>query len=155
MKPGVFNQMYVQLVFAVQNRENLLRKDLRPRIFEYMSGIITSLKQKPIIVNGVQDHVHILVGLNPNEKLSDLVAHIKRDSTKFINSKSLFNGKFQWQDGYGAFSCNRSQLNKVYNYILNQEEHHRVKSFREEYIEFLKEYGIKYDEKFLFDDLRD
>jgi len=155
MKPGTFTQIYIHLIFAVKFREGILKKAFRDEIFKYISGIISNRKCKPIIVNGVQDHVHILVGLNPNEKLSDLVAHIKRDSTKFINSKSLFNGKFQWQDGYGAFSCNRSQLNKVYNYILNQEEHHRVKSFREEYIEFLKEYGIKYDEKFLFDDLRD
>jgi len=151
MKPGVFNQMYVQLVFAVQNRENLLRKDLRPRIFEYMSGIITSLKQKPIIVNGVSDHVHIFYGMNPSISVSDTVYEIKRGSSLFINKNRLVPGKFSWQEGYGGFTYSKSQIERVFKYIKNQEIHHARKSFREEYMDILEKSGIDYDSRFLFE----
>src|SRR3972149_4564033 len=121
MKPGVFTQLYTHLVFAVKYRERLLTKDIRSEIFSYMSGIVTNRKHKSLIINGMADHVHILVGLNPDDKISDLVGAIKKNSSIFMNGKKLFHGTFHWQDGYGAFSYGKSQLNNVYSYILNQE----------------------------------
>jgi putative transposase len=151
MKPGTFTQMYVQLVFAVYMRENILSPEIRPRIFEYISGIITNLKHKSIIINGVSDHIHIFIGLNPNISISDTVYNIKRNSTMFINENRLLPGHFSWQEGYGGFTYSRSQIANVYRYIQNQESHHIKKSFREEYLKILDEYEIAYDPRFLFD----
>jgi putative transposase len=151
MKPGTFTQMYVQLVFAVWNRENVFNKNIRPRLFEYISGIVSSLGHKSIIVNGVSDHIHILFGLNPSKSVSDTVHDIKRSSSLFINTNKLVPGRFSWQEGYGGFTYSRSQIENVYNYIDRQEEHHKKKSFREEYILILEKYEIDYDPKFLFE----
>ncbi|WP_445731330.1 IS200/IS605 family transposase [Mariniflexile sp.] len=151
MKPGTFTQMYVQFVFAVKNREALLHKNIQSRVFEYMSGIITEMKHKSIVVNGVADHAHILIGLHPSTSVSDTVYAIKRSSSLFINKEKLCPGKFAWQEGYGSFTYGRSQLDTVYNYIINQEKHHKKMSFREEYIQFLKNFELEYDERFLFD----
>ena len=151
MKPGVFTQLYVHIVFAVKYRERLLTKEMRDELFKYISGIITNRKHKVIIINGIADHIHILIGLNPNDKISDLVACIKRESSSFINEKKWFRGKFHWQDGYGAFTYSRSQLDNIYKYILNQEIHHKKRTFREEYFELLERFEIKFDEKYLFE----
>ena len=151
MKPGVFTQMYIQLVFAVKNRETLLRKNHQKEVFSYMSGIVSGLKHKSIIVNGMPDHVHVFFGLNPLVSISDTVHDLKRSTSLFINNNDWFRGKFFWQDGYGGFSYSRSQLENVYNYILNQEKHHQKMTFREEYLDFLNEFKIDYDERFLFD----
>ena len=151
MKPGTFTQMYVQLVFACWNRENVLNKNIRPRLFEYISGIVSSLGHKSIIVNGVSDHIHILYGLNPSKSVSDTVHDIKRSSSLFITTNKLGPGRFSWQEGYGGFTYSRSQIENVYNYIDRQEEHHKKKSFREEYILILEKYEIDYDPKFLFE----
>ncbi len=151
MKPGVYTQLYVHLVFVVKNRECLLLKKIRPEIFAYISGIITNRNHKSININGVSDHIHILIGLNPNDKISDLVAAIKRSSSTFINQQNWFRGKFYWQDGYGAFSYSRSQVKNVYQYIENQESHHAKNKFRREYIQLLEEFEIDYNKKYLFD----
>ncbi len=151
MKPGVFSQLYIQLVFAVKFRDRLLRKEFRDEVFSYLSGIATNMKHKSIIVNGVSDHIHIFLGFNPSLSVSDTVRELKRSSSIFINSKNWIKGKFNWQDGYGAFSYSRSHIEKVYNYILNQEKHHKRKTFRTEYMQFLKKFEIDYDEKFLFE----
>jgi putative transposase len=151
MKPGSYTQLYVHLVFAVKNRNAVLHKNIRTRVFEYMSGIITGMNHKSICVNGVSDHVHLLIGLNPSKSVSDTVHDIKRSTTLFINNEKLCPGKFVWQEGYGGFTYSRSQLDKVYNYILQQEQHHSKSTFREEYIGFLKKYEITYNEQFLFD----
>ncbi|MGQ9644419.1 MAG: IS200/IS605 family transposase [Ignavibacterium sp.] len=151
MKPGTFTQLYIHLVFVPKYRERLLTKEIRPEVFSYISGIITNRKHKSIIINGMSDHAHILLGLNPDDKISDLVACIKRESSSFINQKDWFRGKFHWQDGYGAFSYGQSQLDKIYKYILNQELHHKKRSFREEYLELLKKFEIEFDEKYLFE----
>jgi REP element-mobilizing transposase RayT len=151
MKPGTFTQMYVQLVFAVWNRENVLNKNIRPRLFEYISGIVSSLGHKSIIVDGVSDHIHILFGLNPSKSVSDTVHDIKRSSSLFINTNKLVPGRFSWQEGYGGFTYSRSQIENVYKYIDRQEEHHKKKSFQEEYISILDKYEIDYDPKFLFE----
>ncbi len=155
MKPGTFTQMYVQLVFAVKNRDAVLHKGIRNRVFEYMSGIISEMKHKSIIVNGVSNHVHILLGLNPSKSISDTVHDIKRSTSLFINNEKLCPGKFAWQEGYGGFTYSRSQLDNVYNYILNQEKHHNKKTFKEEYIQFLEKFKVEFDEKFLFNFLDD
>ncbi len=148
---GTFSQIYIQVVFAVKGRQNLLQKPWRDEVFKYMSGIITGKGQKPIIVNGVADHVHLFIGLKPAMCISDLVRDIKNNTSNFINEKNFIQGKFSWQEGYGAFSYSHSQIEHVYEYILNQEEHHRKKTFKEEYIGFLKKFSIVHDEKYLFE----
>lgn len=150
MKPGVFTQLFVHLVFAVQNRDCLLKEDHRIELSKYMSGIITNKKHKSIIINGMPDHFHILAGLNSNKSISNLVRDIKRSSSIFVNQRNWFLGKFSWQKGYGAFSYGRSQLDHVHNYILNQQVHHKKRTFREEYVELLKKFHIEYEEKYLF-----
>ncbi|HMT73883.1 MAG TPA: IS200/IS605 family transposase [Chitinophagaceae bacterium] len=149
--PGTFSQIYVQVIFAVKGRQNLISKNWSEEIYKYIAGIINAKNQKPIIVNGMPDHIHVFIGLRPSAALSDLVRDIKNNSTNFINSRNLAKGKFAWQEGYGAFSYSHSQIGDVYNYILNQETHHKKKSFREEYNEFLQKFEIEFDEKYLFE----
>jgi putative transposase len=151
MKPGTFTQLYVQLVFAVKNRDAALTGNIRKRVFEYMSGIVTQMNHKSIIVNGVSNHVHVFIGLNPSKSISDTVHDIKRSTSLFINKENLCHGKFAWQDGYGGFTYSKSQMGNVYQYIEQQENHHQKITFKEEYIHFLKEFEIDYDERFLFD----
>jgi len=147
---GTFSQIYIQAVFAVEGRANLLQKPWREDVFKYMAGIIKGKNQKPIIVNGVANHVHLFIGLKPSMALSDLVRDIKNNTSNFINSQKFVQGKFSWQDGFGSFSYAHSQIEQVYQYILNQEEHHHKKTFKEEYLDFLKKYEIAYEEKYLF-----
>ena len=149
--PRTFSQIYIQLVFAVQGRQNLILKSWEDRLYRYISGIITGKDQKSIIVNGMSEHIHVFVGLKPSMKISDLMRDIKNNSTNFINDNNLLPGKFNWQDGYGAFSYSRREMDMVYKYILNQKEHHRKKSFREEVNDFLKEFEIEFDQKFSFE----
>lgn len=146
-----FAQVYLQLVFAVKYRGRLLRKPWREELFSYMGGIINQYGHKSYIVNGVEDHVHILLSLNPSKSVSDLVRELKRSSSTWINGQKLVKGFFQWQEGYGVFSYAKSQVPNVYKYIQNQESHHARKSFQEEFIGILKRLEIEYDEKFLFD----
>lgn len=149
---GTWTRIYIQIVFSVKGRAKVLAKPWREEVFKYMAGIIRDKGHKPIIVNGVADHVHVFVGLNPAFSLSDLVRDIKSNSSKFINDNKWVKGKFQWQQGYGAFTYSHSHMPAVYQYILNQEEHHKNRSFEEEYVEFLKKFDIEYNEKYLFDD---
>ena len=151
MKPGAFTQIYIQLVFSPLHRNKLLNQSIRPAIIKYISGIITQLGHKSIIVNGMSDHVHLFIGLNPNLSVSETVKEIKRASSMFINDQHFFSGKFQWQSGYGGFSYSQSHIEKVYNYILNQERHHAKKTFREEYLDFLKKYDIEFENQYLFE----
>ena len=148
---GTFTQIYIQAIFAVNGRSNLLQKPWSDEVFKYMAGIIKNKGQKPIIVNGVANHVHMFVGLQPAMAISDLVRDVKNNTTNFINDRKLIGGKFSWQDGYGAFSYAHSQIETVYNYILNQEEHHKRKTFKEEYSDFLKKFNVEFNEKYLFD----
>ncbi len=148
---GTFSQIYIQIVFAVKGRENLIDKSWKDELHKYISGIITNKGQKSIIVNGVADHVHIFVGLKPAMAISDLVRDIKNNSSNFINDKKFIKGKFSWQEGYGAFSYAHSQIESVYQYIANQEEHHKKKTFKEEYLDFLQKFEIEYNEKYLFE----
>ena len=148
---GTFSQIYIQYVFAVKGCENLFQKPWRDEVFKYMAGIIKGKNKKPIIVNGVEDHVHVFVGIKPSMAISDLVRDIKNNSSKFINEQNLIKGKFSWQEGYGAFSYAHSQIENVFQYIANQEEHHKKETFQEEYLDLLEKFDIEFNEKYLFD----
>ncbi|MBU6342651.1 MAG: transposase [Bacteroidetes bacterium] len=152
---GTYTQIYIQYVFAVKGSENLLQKPWRDEVFKYMAGIIKGKGQKSIIINGVENHVLVFVGLKPSMSISELVRDIKNNTTNFINKQKYVDKRFQWQEGYGAFSYAHSQISDVYQYILNQEAHHHKKTFQEEYMEFLQKFEIEYDERYLFDWLED
>lgn len=148
---GTFSQIYIQVVFAVKGRENLINKTWKDELNKYIAGIIKGKDQKPIIVNGMPDHIHAFIGLRPSMAISDLVRDIKNNSSNFINEKKFVKGKFSWQEGYGAFSYSHSQIQNVYDYILNQEEHHKKKTFKEEYLDFLNKFEVEYNEQYLFE----
>lgn len=148
---GTFHQIHLQIIFAVKGRSNLLQKSWRQEVFKYISGIVKAKGQKLIIVNGISDHVHLFVGLKPPMLISDLVRDVKNNSSNFINEQKWLRNKFHWQEGYGVFSYGHSQIEQVYNYILNQEQHHKKRAFREEYLDFLNKFEIEYDERYLFD----
>ena len=148
---NTYTQLYVHIVFSVKTRHALIPKRHKPELHQYITGIITKRKQKVIQINSMPDHIHILVGVTPDIALSDLVQSIKIGTTRFINRQGWIAGKFQWQEGFGAFSYSRSQLNTVATYIENQEEHHSRQTFHEEYLEFLKRFNISYDAKYVFD----
>ena len=150
---NTYTQIYIHIVFVVKGRQNLISKNWKDELYKYITGIITNEGQKLIVINGMQDHIHILVGLKPDKSLSDLVRDIKANSSRFINEKSWINGKFEWQTGFVAFSYNHSQLTNVIHYIQNQEEHHKKKTFKEEYIEFLKAFDVDYKNEYIFDDV--
>jgi len=126
-------------------------KSWSEELHKYIAGIIAAKAQKSIIVNGMPDHIHAFISLRPSIALSDVVRDIKNNSTNFINKRRFVKGKFFWQEGFGAFSYSQSHIKSVYDYILHQEDHHVSKTFKEEYIEMLERFEIKYDEKFLFD----
>ncbi|GGD85023.1 IS200/IS605 family transposase [Planktosalinus lacus] len=146
-----YTQLYVQIVFAVQGRVSLIRSAFEDELYKYITGIIQNRKHKMLAINGMPDHIHIFLGLHPSDSISDLVREIKKASNAFMNERRFSNYPFQWQSGYGAFTYKRSDIDTVVNYVLNQKEHHRKKSFKEEYIEFLKEFEIEYKEQYLFE----
>jgi REP element-mobilizing transposase RayT len=148
---GTYSQLYIQVVFAVRGRENLITTSWKDELHKYISGIITNKEQKSIIVNGMPDHIHAFIGMKPSMKISDLVRDIKNNSSNFINEKKFVKGRFSWQEGYGVFSYSHSHIENVYNYILNQEEHHKKRSFREEYIDLLQKFEIGFNENYLFE----
>lgn len=146
-----FTQLYVQIVFSTKYRNPTLLPRFRADVFRYISGIITHLNQKSIIVNGVSDHIHILIGHQPSISISELVKRVKQSSANYINSQDWLPHNFQWQKGYGAFSYSNEAIDKVYRYILNQESHHQDYSFEEEYLFFLQEASIQTEGKCIFD----
>lgn len=148
---NTYSKVYIQVVFAVKGRQNLIRAEIREELHKYITGIITNRDQKLLSIFCMPDHTHLLIGLKPSISISDLVRDIKAGSSKFINDKKLIKGKFSWQEGFGVFSYSRSQIDTVIKYIQNQEKHHNKKSFKEEYLEFLKKFKIEYDEKYLFE----
>lgn len=149
--PNTYTQLYVQIVFAVQGRQNLISRKIKDDLEKYMCGIISNNKSKPLAIYCNPDHTHILFGLHPTVSVATIAGDIKASSSKWINDNKLIVGKFNWQDGYGAFTYSKSQIDTVIKYILNQEMHHSGKSFREEYMDMLNKLGIDYDERFLFD----
>lgn len=148
--PNTYSQLYIHLVFAVKGRESLINVNWKEELYKYICGIALGKQQKVFAINGMPDHIHILLSIKPDVALSDIVRDLKANSTKWINLKKFVAGKFQWQEGFGAFSCSKSQLDILISYIKNQEEHHSKKSFKTEYIELLKKFEIEFDEKYLF-----
>jgi REP element-mobilizing transposase RayT len=148
---GTFSQIYIQVVFAVKGRESLIHHSWEEELNKYITGIVTNKEQKLLAINGMPDHTHILIGMRPSCCLSDLVREIKKASNEFINQKRFVPGKFQWQEGYGAFSYSHSALDDVIAYIQNQKEHHRKKTFQEEYKEFLTKFQIEHKDEYLFE----
>lgn len=147
---NTYTQIYIQIVFAVQGRLNLISSAHKEELQKYITGIVTRHGQKLIAIHCMPDHTHILVGLKPSIALSDLVREIKTGSTNHINEQRWVAGRFSWQEGFGAFSYSHSQLPNVIRYIQNQVEHHTRKPFREEYLEFLKKFQVAYDERYVF-----
>ncbi|MCU0413087.1 MAG: transposase [Ignavibacteriaceae bacterium] len=150
---NTYTQIYIQIVIVVKGRHCLIPDLKKETFYKYITGIIQNKKHKLISINGISNHIHVLIGLNPSESLSDLVKEVKRCSTNFINEQKWLRVKFNWQEGFGAFSYSRSQLDRVIDYFRNQELHHKRKSFREEYIEMLKKFDVAYDEKYIFEDV--
>ena len=149
--PNTYSQIYIQIVFAVKGRQCLIPTEHREAIHKYITGIVQNRGHKMLSIFCMPDHTHILVGLNPSISVSDLARDIKSISSKFITENNFVKGKFNWQEGFGAFSYSRSQIDNVIKYILNQEKHHSVQSFKDEYFDFLKKFEIEYEEKYLFD----
>ncbi|HEX9957916.1 MAG TPA: IS200/IS605 family transposase [Fibrella sp.] len=152
--PNTYTQIHLQLVFAVKHRAAVIGPAWKYELYNYMTGIIQNHNHKLIAINGMPDHVHILIGMRPTQSLSNLMQQLKQDSSKWINEKRLASGHFSWQEGYGAFSYGKSQLPAVIQYIDQQEEHHRTQTFLYEYRRFLDVFGIEYDEQYLFKPLK-
>jgi REP element-mobilizing transposase RayT len=135
----------------VQGRQNFIKPSFEDELYKYISGIVTGKEQKSLAVNGMPDHVHLLVGLKPSMRISDLVRDIKNNSSNFINERAGMKNHFSWQEGYGAFSYSESQFGRVIDYIKNQKQHHKKRTFRQEYLSFLKKFNVLFDEKYLFE----
>jgi putative transposase len=150
---NTFTQIYLQLVFAVQNRESLIQAIWKDELYKYITGIVQNNKHKLIAINGMPNHLHVFIGYKPHQLIPDLLQDIKGSSSKWINDKKLVTGKFRWQEGYGAFSYSHSHLDSVVKYIMNQEQHHIKRTFREEYNELLKRFEVEYDEKYILEDI--
>lgn len=149
--PHTYTQLYIHIIFAVSGRVNFLRPEIKEEAYHYIAGTIRGLKQTLIAMNGMPDHLHILLGLKSGMAIAKLVHDIKLASNHFFNEKGWFGGRYTWQEGYGAFSYSRSQLDRVANYIRNQEKHHLQTNFRSEYLSLLKGFQVEYDEKYLFE----
>jgi REP element-mobilizing transposase RayT len=149
---NTYTQIHLQFVFAVKYRLGMIQPSWKDKLYKYITGIVQQNNHKMLIINGMPDHVHLLIGLRPAQSVSNLLQDIKGSSSKWINEKNFIPHKFAWQEGYGAFSYGRSQLDDVIRYIEKQEEHHRKKSFREEYLQFLEKFEVEYDKKYIFND---
>ena len=146
-----FIQAYVHYIFTVKGRANFLKQEHNNELQKYITGIVQNRNCKMLAINNMPDHVHIFLGQHPSYSISKTIQEIKSISSKFINEKKWYKSKFYWQSGYGAFTYSRSQIDTVIKYILNQQQHHKKRTFRDEYIEFLNKYGIEYNEKYLFE----
>jgi len=151
---NTYTKIYLQLVFAVQDRASLIQSGWKDELYKYITGIVQGNKHKLIAINGMPDHLHVFVGYKPHQLIPDLLQDIKGSSSGWINSRKLVNGKFSWQEGYGAFSHSHSHLDNVVKYIMNQEQHHSRITFSNEYIELLKKYEVDYDEKYILKDVQ-
>ena len=148
---NTYSQITIQVIFVVKRRECLLKKEIRENLYRYITGIIKNENQKLLAIGGVSDHIHLLIGLKPDKKISELVKEIKANSSRWINENHLINERFEWQSGYAVFSYTNSQQRVLIDYILNQETHHKEKTFREEYVKVLNEFNVEYEEKYLFE----
>jgi len=147
---GTFSQIYIQVVFAVQNRECIIQSSWEEELYKYISGILRNKGQKMLAINGMPDHIHFFIGMKPSCCLSDLVREVKKSSNDFIKEKKFIKFKFNWQEGYGAFSYSHSHIDSVIKYIMNQKEHHKKQTFRVEYLDFLRKFEIEFKDEYLF-----
>ncbi|MFN5169548.1 MAG: IS200/IS605 family transposase [Cyclobacteriaceae bacterium] len=147
---STYSQIYIQVVFAVKNRNAQIHAAWEEQLYKYITGIIRNKGQKLLAINGMPDHIHILIGMKPTCCLSDLVREIKKASNAFINEQGFSPFKFEWQEGFGAFSYSHSALDDVIGYIMNQKEHHRQVPFQDEYKEFLNSFHVEHDDRYLF-----
>lgn len=152
---NTFSKIFIHVVFAVKGRENVIAKKWEEELYKYICGIVNNKNNKIYAINGMPDHIHILLSIKPDVALSDLMRDIKANSSKWINEKKFVKGKFQWQEGFGAFSYSQSQIDVVIKYIEQQKQHHSKKSFKGEYVDLLQKFKIKFDEKYLFEFLQD
>ena len=152
---STFSQIYIQVVFAVQGRNSIIKVEWEEELYKYITGIVQNKGQKMLAINGSFDHIHLFIGMKPSCRLSDLVREVKKSSNVFINEKRFSRYKFEWQEGYGSFSYSHSAIDNVVKYIMNQKEHHKKRSFKEEYISLLKKFEIDYKEEYLFDWIKD
>jgi REP element-mobilizing transposase RayT len=148
---NTYSQIYIQIVFAVQNRKALIHPNWEEELYKYITGIVQNKGQKMLAINGMPNHIHIFIGMKPSCCLSDLVREIKKSSNTFIKEKKFTPFKFEWQEGFGAFSYSHSQLSDVIQYIENQKEHHKKRTFKEEYLSFLKLFEIEHKKEYLFE----
>ncbi len=150
---NTYSQIYIQVVFAVQGRQNLIPQPNKEELHKFMTGIVREREQKLLAVHSMPDHTHMLIGLKPSVALSEVVRDVKNGSTNFINRKRWVLGRFCWQEGFGAFSYGHSQLAGIINYIRDQERHHARRSFCDEYVRFLRRCEVEHDEKYVFQPL--
>jgi putative transposase len=155
MEPNTYTQLYLHCIFAVKYRAAVISPEWEEHLHRYMTGIAQNNGHKLLAINSVPDHLHLFVGLNPNQSISEMMRLIKGDSSEFVNKQHFTTGKFQWQRGYGAFSKSRSEIDVVVKYIMNQKDHHHQTTFREEYISILRDYGVNFHEKYIFQDLQE
>ncbi len=148
---NTYSQIHIQAVFAVAGRRSLIHPDWKEELFKYIAGIFRNQKQKLLAIGGVQDHIHLLFGLRPNIAISDLLRDVKANSSAFVNESRLIRSRFSWQEGYGAFSYSKSQVDVVAKYVLNQEKHHARRTFKDEYVTMLDRFEVDYEDRFLFD----
>ncbi len=148
---NTYSQINIHCIFSVEGRANLLRDEFRLELFKYIAGVMRENNVFSLAVGGWTDHVHVFFELPTHKTVSEIMRIVKTSSTKWINSNRFVAGKFSWQSGYAAFSYSKRQRDGVINYIMNQEEHHRTKTFREEYIEFLELFNIDYDPRYIFE----
>jgi putative transposase len=153
--PNTYTQLHIHFVFAVKYRQATITSSWREELHRYITGIVQNNQHKLLAINSVTDHLHLFIGLHPAQSIPELMRLVKGDSSEFINKKGFTPRKFFWQEGYGAFSNSHSQIDAVVKYIANQEEHHRKKSFREEYLKMLNDFGVDYNEQYIFQDLLD
>ena len=147
---NTYTQLHIHAVFAVKRRACLIQKEWKGDLYKYISGIVQMHNHKMLIINGMPDHVHMFFGMRPTQSLSNLMQDVKGSSSKWVNDHKLVNGRFEWQEGYGAFSYAKSQTDHVMAYIRNQEIHHSTKSFVDEYTEILNKFDVKYDDRYIF-----
>jgi REP element-mobilizing transposase RayT len=148
---NTYTQCYFHLVFAVKNRDALIKKAWKDELGKYITGIVQNHRHKMLAIGSMPDHLHILIGYNLNQLIPDLVEEIKTSSNSWIKGKRLSKFKFEWQKGYGAFTHSYSQIDTVVKYILSQEEHHKKKPFKEEYFEILEKNNVEFKEEYLFE----
>ena len=148
--PNTYTQIHLQIIFAVKYRMGLIKKEWKDELYKYMTGTVQANKHKLLAINGIEDHVHILIGMRPTQSLADLLQDIKSGSSKWINDNKLTPQKFEWQGGHGAFSYSKSHVPRVIQYIRNQEENHKKVNFLTEYEDFLQKFGVEYDRQYIF-----